>query len=215
MADSLSHIPQLLQSQAQKEIIANLLFDAASPSMVWARNAQTSVGLIWGYIGGRVYINGSPVFIANGSLTLTANQTVYLEVASNGSVSQNNLGFSVDKAPLYKIITNTTGVASYEDHRCATVLNRLFMARVSLSLAAGNLTLTQAQALCESLELTGVLTAARIVIFPNVARSYRISCTTTGAQTITLKTATGVGVNIADGQRRWVECDGTNLYLLN
>ena len=215
MADSLTHIPQILQSQAQKEVIANLLFDAASPSMVWARNAQTSIGLIWGYIGGRVYINGSPVFIANGSLTLTASQTVYLEVASNGSVTQNTLGFSVDKAPLYKIITNTTGVASYEDHRCATVLNRLFMARASVSLTAGNVTFTQAQALCESIEFTGALTAARIVTFPNVARSYRISCNTTGAQTITLKTASGVGVNLADGQRRWVECDGTNLYLLN
>lgn len=146
---------------------------------------------------------------------MLASQTVYLEVASNGSVSQNTLGFSVDKAPLYKITTNTTGVASYEDHRCAIVLNRLFMARVSVSLTAGNVTLIQSQTLCESIEFTGALTAARIVTFPSVARSYRISCTTTGAQTITLKTATGVGVNLADGQRRWVECDGTNLYLLN
>lgn len=140
---------------------------------------------------------------------------MYVEVISNGSVSQNNLGFSADKTPLYKIITNTTGVASYEDHRCATVLNRLFMARASVSLAAGNVSLTQSQALCESIQFIGALTAVRIVTFPSVVRSYRISCTTTGAQTITLKTASGVGVNLADGQRRWVECDGTNFYLFN
>jgi hypothetical protein len=215
MAYGVSHIPQLLQSQAQKEVIANLLFDAASPSMLWARNAQTSVGLIWGYIGGRVYINGSPVVIANGTLTLTASQTVYVEVGITGSVTQNTIGFTADKAPLYKITTNATGVASYEDQRCANVLNRFFMARTSIAIAAGNVTLTQAQALCESIQLTGALTVARIITFPSVVRAYRISCNTTGAQVITLKTATGTGVNLADGQRRWVECDGINFYLFN
>ena len=215
MADSLSHVPQILQSQAQKEVIANLLFDAASPSMTWARNAQTSIGLIWGYLGGRVYINGSPVVIANGALSLTASQTIYVEVGINGAVTQNTLGFSADKAPLYKIITNTTGVASYEDHRSASALNRLFAARTSISLAAANVTLTQAQALCESIELTGALPAARAVIFPSVVRCYRIACATSGGQIITLKTATSVGLNLADGQRRWVECDGTNFYLFN
>ena len=153
--------------------------------------------------------------LAHSALILTASQTIYVEVGINGAVTQNTLGFSADKAPLYKINTNTTGVSSYEDHRSASALNRLFAARTSLSLAAANFTLTQAQALCESIELTGALPAARTVIFPSVVRCYRISCATSGGQIITLKTATGVGLNLADGQRRSVECDGTNFYLFN
>jgi hypothetical protein len=153
--------------------------------------------------------------LAHSALILTASQTTYVEVGINGAITQNNLGFSADKAPLYKMITNTTGVASYEDHRSASALNRLFAMRTSISLAVANVTLTQAQALCESIELTGALTAARTVIFPSVVRCYRVTCATSGGQIITLKTATGVGMNLADGQRRLVECDGANFYLFN
>ena len=103
--------------------------------------------------------------VSNGTLRLTVSQTIYVEVGINGALTQNNLGYSADKAPLYKIITNTTGVASYEDHRSASTLNRLFAARTSVSPAAANVTLIQAHALCESIEFTGVLTTARTVIF--------------------------------------------------
>lgn len=214
MADSTSTLPQILQSQAQKEVLANALFDAASPSMLYARNAVTSLGLVWGYLGGRIYLNGAPVVIASGTLTLPASQTCYVEVGSNGAVSFNTTSFSAERVPLYRIVTGASSITSYEDHRSPLLLARLFYGRAVVPLRDADLTLTLAQALCHSLEFTGALTALRTVTVPAVARSWIIAASTSGGQGVQLKTATGTGITLADGQRRWVECDGVNLYLI-
>ncbi len=214
MADSTTSVPQILQSQAQKEVLANALFDALSPSMLFGRNMFASIGLVWGYLGGRIYLNGSAVVLANGVLTLQANQTNFIEVSQSGVVSSNTTGFSIDRAPLYRVVTGATTITSYEDHRSATVFDRVFYGRASVSLGVANATLTLAQALCHSIEFTGLLNANRNVVFPNVARSYIVFANTTGGQTINVKTAAGTGVALTDGQRQLVECDGVNMNLI-
>ena len=211
MADLNSNLPQLTQNQAQKEVLANALLDAASPAMLWGRHALTSMGLVWGYLGGRIYVGGAPLLLANGSLTLPPNQTVYIEVNTAGVVSQNSTGFTADKLPLYKVSTGAATVMNYEDHRNPMAMQKQFYGRISISLTAGNVTLTQAQSCCDSLELTGTLNAARMVLMPNLMRSYFMYCNTTGGQTITVKTANGTGVTFSDGQRRILECDGLNI----
>ena len=65
MSDSTSHLDLLAVGQSQKDVSANTLFDAASPSMVYGRRASTTTLLTWGYYGGR--INGTS--IANGTKT--------------------------------------------------------------------------------------------------------------------------------------------------
>ncbi len=212
MADAATPIPQILQSQAQKEVLANALFDAASPSMLYGRNAITSLGLVWGYLGGRVYINGLPVVIANGTLTLAPNQTHYLEVTVSGAVFSNTTGFAADRVPLHRIVTGAASVTSYEDHRSPQLLARLFYGRAVVAIRDADISLTLAQALCQSLEFSGALTAPRTVTVPAVARSWIVAVTTTGAQGVLLKTATGNALALADGQRRLIECDGVNLY---
>ncbi len=212
MADSTSNVPQILQSQAQKEVLANALFDAASPALLWGRNSLTSSGLVWGYFGGRVYLNGVATVIANATLTLAASQTNFIEVSRSGVVSSNTSAFSADRAPLYRVVTGATSVSSYEDHRSAVAFDRLFQSRavVPLGLPA-NQTLTLAEAMCHSIELTGALAANKDVIVPTVARSYLFFANTTGGQTITVRTAAGTGVSLTDGQRRILECDGINV----
>jgi hypothetical protein len=211
MADSTTNIPQISQSQSQKEVLANALFDATSIWMIFGRNSLTSSGLIWGYLGGRIYLSGNPTVIANGTITLAANQTNYVEVNQSGVVSSNTSGFSLDRAPLYRVVTGATTVTSYEDHRSQTLFDRVFYGRITVNIGPANATLTLAQALAHSIEFTGALNANRNVTFPTVTRSYLLFANTTGGQTITVKTAAGTGVTLTDGQRRIVECDGVNI----
>lgn len=217
MADLSTTIPQILQSQAQKEVLANALFDASSPAMLYARNALASLGLVWGYLGGRIYVNGAPVVIANGTLTLAANQICYVEVSSTGAVSVNTNGFSADKLPLYRVTTGATSVTNYEDHRSPLLPMRLLYGRALVALRDADLNLTLGQALCQSLEFTGALTAQRTVNVPAVARHWIVAASTNGGFGIQLKTAAaaaGASLTLADGQRKLVECDGLNLYLI-
>ena len=59
--------------------------------------------------------------------------------------------------------------------------------------------------------LTGTLTAARNVICPSVSKLYVVTNNTTGSQTITFKTAAGSGIAVANGQRKMLYCNGTNV----
>lgn len=87
---------------------------------------------------------------------------------------------------------------------------------LSLSVAGtGTTTLTAAQAGAGVLVLTGALTGARTVVVPNTGR-WIVRNATTGAFSLTVKTATGMGnfgVIIPQGTATEVFADGTNAYL--
>lgn len=118
MSDSTSHLDLISASQSQKEVTANALFDNASPAIVYGVRASTTSLLTWGYFGGR--FNGYA--IANGTLTLTASSTNYIVAAiADGTISvsttDTNWNDIVNYIKLYKVITGTTSITSYEDHR--------------------------------------------------------------------------------------------------
>lgn len=118
MSDSTSHLDILSTSQAQKEITANALLNAASPAMLFARRESTSSALTWGYYGGRL----AGASIANGTVSLTASTTNYVVVnrASNAvsvSTSTTNWDDTATYGRAYKVVTGTATVTSYEDHR--------------------------------------------------------------------------------------------------
>lgn len=118
MANSTTNIDTIAQSQASKEVTANAFFDAASPAAIFGRRASTSSGLTWGYYGGRfTTADGTNVAIANGTLTLTASTTNYVEADSAGVVTKNTTGFTDGAIQLYTIVTGTATVTSYTDHR--------------------------------------------------------------------------------------------------
>lgn len=117
MANSSTNIPQLSFGMADKETQVNELFDAASPAMLYGRNALTTTALTWGYLGGR--FNG--LSIANGTIALTASTTNYIEAdASTGAVSKSTTGWTTGKKPLYSIVTGASAVTSYQDFREAS-----------------------------------------------------------------------------------------------
>jgi hypothetical protein len=60
-------------------------------------------------------------------------------------------------------------------------------------------------------QFTGILTGNRNVIVPNTVQQYWVANDTTGPYTLTVKTASGSGVVVAQGARTIMYCDGTNV----
>lgn len=127
MADSTTHIDQVEESVADKEVTVNENIDAASPAMAFGRHGSTSVGLTWGYYGGVVLVSGVPTFIANGTKTLTDNATNYIYVTSAGVVTQTTsaptgwpgpITVPAGATALYTIVV-ASGVSTWTDHRTA------------------------------------------------------------------------------------------------
>lgn len=120
MADSTTNIPQVVAGAgAAAQVNSN--FDAASPAMLYGRNPATTTGLTWGYLGGRYQSTA----ISNGTVSLTASQTNYVVAArSNGAVSvstsNTNWNNTTDYMRLYLVVTGTSSITSYEDHRSAS-----------------------------------------------------------------------------------------------
>lgn len=118
MSNSATNLDLIAVSQAQKEATANALHDAGSPATVYGRRASTTGGLVWGYYGGAVMIAGEPSQIANGTLTLAASATNYIEAdLLTGEVSVNSVGFTAGRTRLYTVVAGSSTVASYTDHR--------------------------------------------------------------------------------------------------
>jgi hypothetical protein len=84
--------------------------------------------------------------------------------------------------------------------------------RLSKSVAGGaTVTLSATEVNNLFLEFTGVLTASINVVVPSAARSYFVLNSTTGAYTLTVKTAAGTGIVVPQGGRALLECDATNV----
>jgi len=207
MADSTSLFQQLSSSQAGKEATVNELLNAVSPSAFGARK-QSSSGLSWDYYGGRILVDGVSTAIASGTLTLTASTTNYVEATRAGVVSKNITGFTAGSIALYKVVTGTDTVTSYEDHRPWL---RLAGGRLSLAMTDANTTLTHAQALNDILEFTGTLTAQRDIVLPLAVKSYTVRNATTGGFGLRFIGATGTGIVVANGTRMSIYADGTNI----
>jgi hypothetical protein len=198
----------LVQSQSGKEITANALFDACSPSSLFGRRAAVCSGLTWGYYGGVISIDGVLTAIANGTVTLSVNTLNYVEVTRAGVVSKNTTAFTPGSIPLYTVVTGASTATSYTDYRtwaklqCVTGLK-------GIALSDANTTLTAAQARNEILEFTGTLTAQRNIVVPLAPQQWTIyNGATNGLQIIG---ATGTGVVIATTKTAIVYSNGTNV----
>lgn len=211
MADSTAKLTQLTDGQASKEATVNELMAALSIGSAFARR-QSSSGLNWDYYGvDRWYINATATVKANTTLALTASSTRYVAADRALVVTENATAFPANMLALYKIITGASTVTSYEDHRDLHHVNRFLYGRFVLAMADANKTLTYEQAMAESMELTGALTALRDVIVPLVPRAWTVFANTTGGFGVRIIGATGTGITVADGKRAIVECDGTNV----
>lgn len=209
MADSTTNLDAITAS-ANLPIRVNEALDASSPATAGGRQASTVTGLTWGYYGGKMMVNGTPTNVTNGTLAVTASATRYVERSRTGAISIATAR-SAGNEPLYTLVSGTSGVTSYTDERNPAATARVSWGRATIAMGNANVTLTQPQALCESITLTGALTALRDVIVPNSQRPYWIFANVTGGFGVRVKTSAGTGITIADGKRAIVECDGTNV----
>ncbi len=208
MSNSTPTYDALTQSQASKEITANAYFDAASPATAFGRRASTCSGLTWGYYGATINVDGALTQIANGTLTLTASATNYVEATRAGGVSKNTTGFTAGSIPLYQVVVGTATVTSYTDYRLQALP---ITGRLALAMSDANTTLTAAQARCDILEFTGTLTAARNIVVPLAVRQYTVFNNTTGGFGLQFIGASGTGVTVAAGKRAIIYAAGTNV----
>lgn len=80
-------------------------------------------------------------------------------------------------------------------------------------LTGGTVTLTDIEASNPVIGFSGILTSNLTVIVPTtVKRLWAIYNATAGAFSLTVKTASGTGVTVAQGKRNLVYTDGTNVY---
>jgi hypothetical protein len=106
-------------SQSSKEVTANAFFEALRAALLYSRRATTTVGLTWGYYGGRY----NSTLIDNDTVSLTGSATNYIVAAkSTGVVSVStattNWNNSTDYERLYKVVTGASSVTGDpEDHR--------------------------------------------------------------------------------------------------
>jgi hypothetical protein len=76
---------------------------------------------------------------------------------------------------------------------------------------SSDVTLTAAEASNVLQEYTGILTGNINVIVPSSVGIYHIYNATTGSFSLTVKTAAGTGVVVAQSARQILDCDGTNV----
>ncbi len=211
MSHSTSLLEQITSGQSSKEVTANQLFDAHSPSSFFGRHAEACSGLVWAYYGGSLDIDGVLTSIANGTVTLTGSTINYVERTRAGVVSKNTTAFTAGRVPLYTVTTGTSTVSSYTDHR-ESQISKGVDGRLSLSVAgSSNVTLTAAQARNAILNFTGILTGNINVIVPDGPQRWTVSNNTTGSYTLTVKTSGGSGVAVTQAMAVPVFADGTNV----
>ena len=119
MADLSNPLTQVVVAQAQPAVTVNNVIDALSPAACFGQNDLTTIGLTWGYYGGR--FNG--VAIAHGTIALPASQaTVYIVAhKTTGVVSQStsitNWNNDTDYQRLYLATTGGSTITDWDDYR--------------------------------------------------------------------------------------------------
>lgn len=216
MANSTTHLDTLPTGVADKAPPANSLFDAASPATLFGRRASTTAALSWGFYGGMILVDGVQTSIANGTISLTASTTNYMEATRAGVVSVNTTGFTAGQIPLYTVVTGAAAVTSYTDYRAWVQPLHVHGKLVRAMASDANITLTAAEARNHILEFTSSvsLTAQRDVIVPLMSQQWTVFNNTTGGQGLRFIGATGTGAVVAPGERAVIYADGTNINLV-
>lgn len=211
--DAIVTFDDILETQGSKAAKANDLLAASSPAMPFGLRKSTTIGLTLGGYGGKVFVDGVRQTFANWTVSLSNNSTNYIQVNRSGTVSKTLSAFDADKCPLFTIVTvgGFITAGGIEDYRDLRQLERFFNAHLALAMADANKTLTAHQSLCNTIELTGALSALRDVIVPAVRRSYVIFANVTGGFGVRVKTSGGTGITVADAKWAMLHCDGTNV----
>ena len=112
----MKQIPTPVPTNAQE--IVNENFSAIAWAFVYAKNADTTTGLTWGYFGGRW--GGFSVAAGTHTLTNTATNHIVVAVATgvpSVATATTNWNDTTNYRRVYKLTTAGGVVTATEDHR--------------------------------------------------------------------------------------------------
>jgi hypothetical protein len=203
-------------AQANKETPILEMFVALTWASLFGYSQAGTSGLTFGVQGGQMLVDGVLTTVAAQSTLLPASSTSYVEATRAGVISDNTTGFTAGRIPLWIVPTTGSGVdlTGLVDCRAWHDLPGV-AGRVSVAVTSADVTLSAAQARCEILNITGTLTGNRSVIVPDGPQSWCVTNNTSGAFTLTVKTAAGTGIAITQGKAADLIADGTNVVLSN
>jgi len=137
-----------------------------------------------------------------GALTLNPNAAELIDQAS-----------TINLDPLESCIVVCDGTQLLTIGRSSESASPVFTRLVKSVAGSSNVTLTASEAAYDIQEYTGALTGNISVIVPTTVARWWIYNNTTGAYSLTVKTAAGTGIALAQGTRQIMHCDGTNVVL--
>ncbi len=85
----------------------------------WGWKESSTTGLVWGYYGGPAWNGSSWVMVSDGTLTLTANASNYIERTPGGAVSASTTGWA-GNLPTALVVTGASSITSTTDYRGST-----------------------------------------------------------------------------------------------
>ena len=139
---------------------------------------------------GILTLTPSGIDTIDGNATQQLQLTESLVIVSNGSTGYNTYAYGRSNAFAYtQLVKSVTG-------------------------AGATITLTSAEGSNTIQEYTGVLSQNTNVVLPSTVQLYSLQNVTTGAYTLTFKTAAigGTTITVNSGQTAFVICDGTNVF---
>lgn len=210
-------LAQIASAQYAKEVAANELFGAVSPAGIFGKRIAGTSGLVWGYYGGYLVVDGVLTSISDGTVNLTANVTNYVEATRAGVVSANSSAFTAGRIPLYTVVTTSTGISGTPTDYRAWVAPPWVGSFLSKAFSSdADMTLTAAEARARVIRITGTISTTRYVVLP-ANGEWIIHNATSGSPSNSILVAPsigspgGTGVTIASGKTAIVYGDGTNL----
>jgi len=204
-------LSQISSTQSQISVIANANFAAVAPAGAFGKNHIESTGLVFGFYGATILVDGVLTVIANSTVLLTGSATNFIQATRAGVVSANTSAFTAGQIPLFEATTSASAITTLTDRRAWVEPSWVgsFLSKAFPSDA--NLTLSAAEARARIIRLTGTISTQREVFVP-VHGEWTFHNATTGSPSsgvrITIAGSPSVGVVIANGMTARVYGDG-------
>lgn len=112
-----ARMTQLVEGQAEAATLVNENFDAVEPAALFGIDVANSNLLTLAYYGGNMMVGTTHTAISDGTWTLNASATNYIECTNAGVSSVNTTGFTAGRIPLYTVVTDATTRTSTTDKR--------------------------------------------------------------------------------------------------
>lgn len=160
---------------------------------------------------------------AGGVLTLPSAQTVgnnwfiYLRNSGSGQIVATPVGINtIDGAVDLAFQPNESAIIASDGTDFYTIgfgqsATFAFDYTVINVAGTGNYTLTGTELNRIAYNFTGLLTGDRLIVVPDTVQQYWVTNSTTGAFTLSIGTATGAFVDVAQGSRAILYCDGVDV----